>query len=152
MADMKDLLKMLASPVLIAGAAGFGGRWANKKWSVGLNPWVAGVGSAAIGYLLGKGIQGMLEDKPAPAPAPEALPAAPQEAVQGLPGELEFNFNEARQLSAAHTPTPAEYNTQYVPASQTLAPRPDAGPPELDEMPEGVFTGAGFADFDDDEG
>ena len=144
MADVKDLLKMLAQPVLIAGAAGFGGRWANNKYKMGLNPWIAGVGGAAIGYVIGKGLQSWINK---PAAAPPALPAEQQAAMQGPPRHREFQFGEPAR--ALPPPSPAEYNTQYVPASETLQPKPDPGPPELDEVPDGIFTGAGAADFDD---
>jgi len=131
MADFKDLLKMALQPVLVAGAAGYGARYANTRYKWGINPWIAGIVGAGVGYVVGRQVQSYLAPPPAPAPVAQVAPQGPPRV------ELQF---------------PSEEGAYQLSPGQPEAPQAAPQATDAEDPPEGIFSGAGFADGELDFG
>lgn len=140
--DVKEILRLALHPMLLAAAGGYGGKYANSKYKMKINPWLAGLGGAAIGYVVGKGIQGML-----PVPATQQVQAPqPQAQAQGMTPTLDLSFGgepAPRQLPPPQVVQP--------PQVQQVQQEQHAGNGSADDSGGGIFAG-GFSPFDDING
>jgi hypothetical protein len=141
--DTKEILRLISHPMLMAAAGGWGGKYANDRYKMKMNPWIAGLGGAALGYVVGKGIQGMI---PAPAPVETQNQVAPPPPRQPTM-DLSFDDNgPPRQL-----PAPPQYQPyQQSPVeSQNVAMEEGNG---VSDEAGGIFEGGFGTGLTDNSG